>query len=130
MLGQYTLCVKSVQFYQQFCYLAKHLSTRRPAATLAQAIDEPQQREHVNSGGPGEDDVDAPDQEQTNRKKPPSAYLIGHHPTDELADGVGHGLATGDQACRKTKRLQLSQIQGFNVLLLPWLSFLHCWKKI
>lgn len=92
----------------QLYYLAKHLSTRRPATTLAQAIDEPEQWEHVNSGGPGEDNVDAPNQEQTNREKPAGAYLIGHHTTDELADRVGHGLATGDQACRETTRLQLT----------------------
>lgn len=88
------------------CYLAKHLPTGGPATTLAQPVEEPEQWEHVNGGGPGEDDVNAANQEQADGEKPAGADLIGHHTTDELADGVGHGLATGDQACRGIRRLQ------------------------
>lgn len=75
---------------------------------MAQPVDEPEQWEHVDGGGPGEDDVDASNQEEANGEKPAGADLIGHHATDELADGVGHGLAAGDQACRGATMLELN----------------------
>lgn len=67
---------------------------------MSQAVNEPQQREHGHGGRPGEDYVDASHHEKANGEKPAGADLVGEHATDELTDGVGHGLAAGDQTCR------------------------------
>lgn len=81
-------------------YLAQHFPTRGPAAALSQAVYEPEQGEHGDSGGPGEGHVDAPHHEEADGEEPAGADLIRQHAADELTDGVGHGLAAGDHTCR------------------------------
>lgn len=88
-------------------HLAQHLPTRGPATALSQAVDEPEQREHGYSGGPGEGDVDAPHQEEADGEKPAGADPIRQHAADELTDGIGHGLAAGDQTCRDTMKVTI-----------------------
>lgn len=68
---------------------------------MSQAIDEPEQWEHSYSGGLGEGDVDSTDQEQTYGEQPAGADAVWEHTADELADGIGHGLAAGDQTCQE-----------------------------
>lgn len=77
-------------------YLAQHPAAGRPAEALAQAIEEPQGREDSDSGGPGEDHVDASHHEQANREEPAGADLVGKHATDELTDSIGQRLTAGD----------------------------------
>lgn len=100
------------------CYLAQHLPTRGPAAALTQAVDEPEEWEHGNGGGPGEGYVDAPHQEQADGEKPAGADLIRQHATDKLTDGIGHGLTAGDQTCRGITKVTITQCrEGDNNIL-------------
>lgn len=68
---------------------------------MSQAVDEPEQGEHGYSGGLGEGDVDSTHQQQTYGEQPAGADAVREHPADELADGIGHGLAAGDQTCQQ-----------------------------
>lgn len=68
---------------------------------MSQAIDEPEQGEHGYSGGLGEGDVDSTHQEQTYGEQPAGADAVREHTADELADGIGHSLAAGDQTCQQ-----------------------------
>lgn len=91
------------------CYLAQHFSTRGPAAALAQPVEEPEQGEHGDGGGPGEGHVDATHQEEADREEPAGADLVRQHAADELTDGVRHGLAAGDQTCRDTMKVTVKK---------------------
>ena len=83
-------------------YLAQHPSAGRPAQALAQAVEEPERGKGGHGGGPGENHVDAPHQEQANGEEPAGADPVRQHAADELTDGVGQGLAAGDHAWRQT----------------------------
>lgn len=67
---------------------------------MSQSIDEPEQGEHGDGGGLGEGDVDSTHQEQTYGEQPAGADAVREHTADELADGVGQGLAACDQTCQ------------------------------
>lgn len=82
-------------------YLAQHPAAGRPAEALAQAVEKPQGREDGDSGGPGEDHVDASHHEQANGEEPAGADLVWKHATDELTDSVGQRLTAGDHAWTK-----------------------------
>lgn len=92
----------SMRWYKGWYYLAQNFPTGGPATALTQTIDEPEQWEHGHGGGPGEGNVDAPNYEEADGEKPAGADLIWQHATDELADGIGHGLTAGDHTCRDT----------------------------
>lgn len=79
-------------------YLAQHSATGRPAKALAQAVEKPQGREDGDSGGPGENHIDASHHAQANREEPAGADLVWKHATDELTDSIGQRLTAGDHA--------------------------------
>lgn len=68
---------------------------------MSQAIEEPEQGEHGYSGGLGEGNIDSTHQEQTYGEEPAGADAVREHTADELANGIGHGLAAGDQTCQQ-----------------------------
>ena len=80
-------------FYASLCgcveYLTQHPSAGGPAQALAEAVEEPEAREDGHGGGPGEQHVDAPHQEQADGEEPAGADLVRQHAADELTDGVG-----------------------------------------
>lgn len=76
---------------------------------MSQTVDEPEEREHGNGGGPGEGYVDAPHQEEADGEKPAGADLIRQHATDKLTDGIGHGLTAGDQTCGGIVKVTITQ---------------------
>lgn len=79
-------------------HLAQHSATGGPAKALAQAVKEPQGREGGDSGGPGEEHIDASHHKQANGEEPAGADLVRQHAADELTDSIGQGLAAGDHA--------------------------------
>lgn len=81
-----------------FWYLAQHPAAGRPTQALAEAIEKPQNRERSNSGGPGEDHIDASHHKQTDGEEPAGTDLVGKNTTDELTDSVGQRLTAGDHA--------------------------------
>lgn len=81
-------------------YLAEDLPARRPSTTLSQSVNEPQEWEHGDRGGPGENHVDASDHKEADGEKPAGTDLVWQHAADEFTDGVGHRLAASDQAWR------------------------------
>lgn len=94
-------------------HLSQHPATGRPAQTLTQAIEEPQAGEDGHGGGAGEEHIDASHHEQANGEEPAGADLVREHAADELADGVGQGLAAGDHSWSKGKQIpQIRSLPG------------------
>lgn len=82
-------------------YLAQHPATGGPAEALAQAVQKPQGRENSDSGGPGEDHIDASHHEKANGEEPTGTDLVRKHATDELTDSVGQRLTAGDHSWKR-----------------------------
>lgn len=80
-------------------HLAQDLGAGRPAQPLRQPVEEPEPGEGGNAGAAGEQHVDQPHHEQPRREQPAGARPVRHDAADELADGVGGGLAAGDETC-------------------------------
>ena len=97
--------------YCHSAHLAQHPATGRPPEALTEAVKKPQGREDSNSGGPGEEHVDASHHEQANGEEPAGADLVRKHAADELTDSVGQRLTAGDHAWT-----QGGQRAGFLVL--------------
>lgn len=81
-------------------HLAQNFPARGPPETLAQAVQEPQEREEPHRGGSGEEHVDDAHGEEADGEEPAGTHMVRQHAADELADGIGQRLAAGDQAWR------------------------------
>lgn len=82
-------------------YLAQHSATGRPTKALAQTVKKPQGREDADSGGPGEDHIDASYHAQANWEEPAGTDLVWKHAADELTDSVGQRLTASDHSWAK-----------------------------
>lgn len=78
-------------------HLPQDLPAGRPAEPLSQPVEKPEPGEGGHGGAPGEEHVDQTHQQEAGREEPAGAQAVGQDTTDELTDGVGCGLAAGDE---------------------------------